>query len=172
MAYADLDGVFNPSVGAVVPIEWLEQIRENFEFVVDPPRCSVVGASTTTGSSTVTWYTLDQDTELFDTDGIHSGSNDYLQIVTPGTYMLGARVNWEANGTGNRAVAIILNDNASFRWQLQKVDAAAGSTGTIMSGVTLRSLAASDQLKVQVLQNSTVNLECTLLEFYVRWIGR
>lgn len=172
MPYVDPDTIYNPSTGTVVPVAWFEQMRENFEFIVDPPRCSVTGSNTTTGSSTTTWYTLDQDTEIFDTDGIHSGSNDYLQIVTAGTYMIGARCNWEANGTGNRAIAVILNDNASYRWQLQKVDAAAGSTGTIMSGVTLRSLAVADQLKVQVLQNSGGNLECNLLEFFVRWIGR
>lgn len=57
---------------------------------------------------TATQTTLTYDSELWDTDGMHSTAalTNRLTCVTPGAYLIGAEVRWESNTTGYRQVFI------------------------------------------------------------------
>lgn len=171
MPYVDLDTVFNPAVGQVVPVEWLEQIRENFQYVLDPPRCGLYGDATTCANNT--WTDLDAKNESFDTDGMHSGTNDYLTIQTAGTYDVGLRVQWDATDVGgSRGIGVVVNPaGANTRYVLSEAPATPTSQPALVhAGAEPLSLAAGDILQPQGRPSGEV-ADGRVVKFWVRWIG-
>ena len=81
------------------------QVRDNLEFLIDPPACSVfntVAQSLATGSATV----LDANSENFDNDAMHSNvtNNSRITVQTAGRYLFYTRVEFAANATGVREI--------------------------------------------------------------------
>lgn len=90
-----------------------ENLREAFEFLMNPPRVHVYNSTALFSDGTHTLLTWD--TEVYDTDGMHNGSNpSRLTAVTTGIYEITLHVEWEivneANG-GNRYVMIQKNNS-------------------------------------------------------------
>lgn len=87
-------------------------IRDGFGFLMSPPRVKVynsIGQSINQAITLLTW-----DTEVYDSDGMHSTSSNTsrLTAVTAGVYEIVLHIDWQkvnnSNG-GNRLSAIKLN---------------------------------------------------------------
>ena len=46
MPYTDPQTIHNPATGTVAPATWGDILRENSEFLIDPPACSVTHSTT------------------------------------------------------------------------------------------------------------------------------
>lgn len=104
---------------------------------------------TTSSDTLLTW-----DTETLDSDSIHSTSvnTGRITIVTPGTYAIGAFVEWATNATGGRQAYIRLNGTTIIAR-----DARPATSTTYFpscSPATLYPLNAGDYLEVFVYQDS------------------
>lgn len=91
-------------------------VRDGWGFLANPPRCKVystTGHTVTTSGGLSNDTTMTWDTEIYDTDGIHSsGSPSRLTCVTAGVYQIVLHVNWNPvndASPGVRYAAVKLN---------------------------------------------------------------
>lgn len=132
------------------------------------PLC-VIGNSSAISAANNDWTFFDDaDTEAEDTDSMHSLVTDTgrITINTPGPYLVIAKVEFAANATGTRSVAIFKN----------------GDVGTLSSGgyfqattkvgqktqalhVRLRTYEAGDYVEAAAFQDSGGSLDATLTSF-------
>lgn len=122
----------------------------------------------------VTWTT-----EEIDTDGCFAPTSDTITIQTTGVYLCQAQLVFAANGTGNRFIHIVKNDDATPSYTLNIASGfqAGNATNTgILNCSTVASLAANDTLKVIAYQSSggALNVGDTVVVsfFSATWIGR
>ncbi len=171
MPYSDLVTIHDPATGTTPPVSWGDAIRDNFEYLVDPPRCGLSGFATTCGTGSFT--TLDAGVETYDTAAFHTGTSNQMVIPTGlgGTYLIGARVKWDANATGTRNIGLYLNgaDSEPF---CAYAAAPTAATDTVQSGVLIMSLAATNTISLRGRQHSGGALDATVLGFWIRWLGR
>lgn len=172
MAYVDLNTIHNPTTGGVPPASWGDQVRDNCEFLVDPPAASVYNSaavSLTSGTQTA----MNADSEFFDNASMHSTSVNTSRITfgTAGRYLLVTTVNFAANATGLRAVRFLVNGTTAL--QGIKVPAVTdGSETTLVTATRLYTFAATDYAEVQARQLSGGALNATLEEFGATFITR
>ncbi len=171
MAYADLNTIHNPATGTVAPASWGDQVRDNLEFLVDPPTCSV-SHSTTQTIATATVTTMSADTEAFDNDSMHSiaTNTSRITIQTAGRYFIYGTVLFSQNGAASfRRVSILHNGTTSYGG-MQIV----GSTTVDMRIQATRSLvlAAGDYVECTVRQDSGANVTAQLDEFFAMFLTR
>ena len=170
MSYVDLNTIHNPATGTVAPAAWGDQVRDNDEFLIDPPVCSVkatVAQSIATGTTTV----LVAGTEVFDNDGMHStvSNTSRITIQTDGRYLVLATVRFIANATGVRF--------AEFRRNGATLDTIATSVGigtleTVISGSRAFVLTAGEYVEVVAHQSSGGNLDVGLMDFTAVFLTR
>jgi len=122
----------------------------------------------------VTWTTED-----FDTDGMFAPTSDTITIQTAGVYLCQAQLVFAQNGTGNRFMHIVKNDDAtpSFTLNIATAFIAGNATNNlIISCSAVASLAVNDTLKVIAFQGSggALNVGDTAIQsfFSATWIGR
>lgn len=163
MPYVDPQTVHNPATGTVAPAAWGDTLRDDLEFLIDPPVCSVYH-STTQNVTTATGTVLSANSENFDNDGMHSTvtNNSRITIQTAGRYQLQANVQFAGNATGYRQIQFQLNGSTIFATDRQ---ISVGTNDTIFSAVASRALVVSDYITVNVFQNSGSTLAVTLNEF-------
>lgn len=173
-AYVDLNTIHNPATGLVIPSAWGDQIRENFEALVDPPRCSVF-ATVAQSVAASTSVVLNAGGENYDTDGMHSTVTNTSRITAQkaARYELAATVAYDP-GNGRRITSFLVGGVTTLNGDAR---ASAGQAG--LAGITdrisiVRSvvLAAGQYVEVQVNQNTAGALNVTLDEFVVTWTGR
>jgi hypothetical protein len=171
MPYVDPNTVHNPATGTVAPAAWGDVIRDDLEFMIDPPICSVFHSTTqnvTTGGSGVD---LAADSENFDNDAMHSTvtNNSRITIQTAGRYLLTATIDFQQDATGQRQLQFKLNDTTTFgidrRQTTSSLVAINQSTATI-------ALVAGDYVEVNAFQNSGSTLTCNLRMFTVLYLTR
>lgn len=168
MPYVDLNGLHNPATGTVPPVTWGDQIRTNFEYFASPPMCALAGYATTFGSNVLTL--IDAQIEVYDTDGMHVGTNDWMTVITPGKYLCCATVQWDVNATGARLLELYVN--SVDRYTIQQITAVGGGLTTVQNGTQILNLVAGDTIAIRGRQVSGGNLDCTLFELSAIWIGR
>jgi len=99
-------------------------------------------------------------TERFDTDGIHdtTTNNSRFTCKTAGVYQITGSILFSANATGDRSVAIKLNNDKYIAGNLAR---AAGTIKTSMSVSVLWELEVDDYIELEVYQTSggSLNLE-------------
>lgn len=86
------------------------ELRDAANFLLNPPRVRVTHSATqSAANSTYTAHPFN--TEVYDTDAIHSTSvnTSRLTIVTPGVYRLSGAISWAGNATGRRYQTWYLN---------------------------------------------------------------
>jgi hypothetical protein len=122
----------------------------------------------------VTWTAQE-----IDTDDCFAPTSDTITIQTAGVYLCQAQLVFASNGTGNRFIHIVKNDDAtpSFTLNIASAFQAGNATNNgILSCSCVASLAASDTLKVIVFQSSggALNVGDTAIVsfFSATWIGR
>ena len=147
-------------------------VRDNVDFLSEPPRVRL-GASGTqsipdTTNTDVTW-----DTEIFDTDSMHSGSLATITMTTAGTYYVGCTLVWAANTTNSRIIYLVEPDGSGLY-----ATARAVSNMQETPIVSLFNFAAAETTKVMVYQDTGGALHCKFNAttynynaFFAHWIG-
>jgi hypothetical protein len=167
----DLNTVHNPATGTVAPAAWGDQIRENQEFLIDPPGCSVFH-STTQSIATATVVVLNANSENFDNDAMHSTvtNNSRITIQTAGRYLITAAVQWDTNANNDRQVLLRKNGVVQSIAANTQVRAGVGNTGFTVVATTIA--AAGDYIEAFCRQTSGGNLNVELLEFVALFLTR
>lgn len=171
--YDDLANTHVPATGTVAPAAWGLQIRENDEFLIDPPACSVYGsAAESVASSTNVW--LSADSENYDNDAMHSTVTNTSRITaqTAGRYQATAVVVFEANTTVPAYRSIRWRVNGGSTIESTRFPSAGVNTTMVATGVRTFTLAAGDYLEVGCIHNAGVALNVTLDEFVLTFRTR
>jgi hypothetical protein len=103
--------------------------------------------------SNATWTALTFDSEVYDTDGMHSTSTNTNRVtcVTAGKYLVWGYVTFDANATGNRYAAI--KKNGTFYVIEMRSNFGSGST-TVLHVDLLIDLAEGDYVELFARQES------------------
>src|SRR5687768_3517980 len=99
-------------------------IRDNLNAINSTPAVRVYNSTNQSITSSVVTE-LDFDSERFDTEAMHAGSERHLTCHTAGKYLIGANVRWAANATGIRDLGIRLNATTYIAYKSSPADAAA-----------------------------------------------
>lgn len=167
MSYVDLNTIHNPATGTVAPAAWGDQVRDNLEFLIDPPACSVFASSAQSVANGTT-TSLNAGSENYDNDAMHSTVSQTSRITaqTAGRYEISATVAF-APGTGRRITSFLVNGTTTLDGD-SRVSAVTGGAAGVTDRVSINrtvTLAVGDFVEVQVNQNSGGNLDVTLNEF-------
>jgi hypothetical protein len=172
--FVDPQTVSNPTTGQPATAAWGDAVRDGLVFIATNfPHCSVYnsGAQSCTDDALTK---LTANSELSDIGGMHSTSVDTSRITIPsgegGLYVCTATVSFDASATGERLLRFLVDNTTVYVCQELNTNTA-GSRGTTINGSRTISLAAGSYIEVQVRQNSTGALNCTLQDFSVRWIA-
>jgi hypothetical protein len=168
--YVDTNTIHVPATGAVAPAAWGTGVRNNLEFLVDPPTCDVfnsAGVTVTNNSDTI----LSANSERFDNDAMHSTvtNSSRITIQTAGRYFFRAAVQFNGSATGVRKVSFRLNGTTeSIRLQQGSGTGSAFYCGAFADYV----LAAGSYVEVMVLQSSGGDLTTQLHSFAALYTTR
>lgn len=96
---------------------------------------------------------LSFNSEDYDTDGIHDNvtNNSRLTCQTAGKYTITASISFDANNTGDRSAAFVLNGTTSISGQRVLPS---NNGYTMLTPVVIYDLSVSDYVEVRVYQNS------------------
>jgi hypothetical protein len=120
---------------------------------------------------------LNFNSERYDTAGVHSTSANLSRLTAPvdGIYLVTAQVQWDVNGFGNRALALVRSDGVTVARNrimpgTDPVNAPAVNLTTVVS------LSAGDFIEAVVFQNSGGNLSVLRIgqespEFTMTWLA-
>lgn len=172
MPYVDLNTIHNPATGLAAPAAWGDQVRDNLEFLIDPPVCSAFH-DTTQIVATSTFTTLNANSEQFDNDGMHStvSNTSRLTAVTAGRFLIAITIAFQASTTGSRALAWRLN-GAGSDFQRAAVPAATAGVETVLSTCFPLVLGVGDFIEARAWQNSGGNLNVTLVDLTAMFLTR
>lgn len=173
MSYVDPATVHDPVTGTVAPAAWGDVIRDDLEFLIDPPACSVFN-NTTQSVANNTEATLTANSENFDNDAMHSTVTNTARITvqTAGRYEFTCRVNFQADITPDTRRQITLRKNGTTSVVVAAHPGITDSTSMTISGFLKDTMAAADYYEVRILQNSGNALNITLQEFTALFITR
>lgn len=172
MPYVDPNTVHNPATGTVAPAAWGDTIRDDLEFLIDPPACSVFNSSSVVVASATSAF-LAANSENFDNDAMHSTVSLTSRITgqTAGRYLFTVSLQYSDPGgaTGNRWASLRVNGTTTFENML--VPAAVGNS-TIVTATKHLVLAAGDFVEARAFHTQGANLNVTLLEFAALFLTR
>ena len=173
MPYVDPNTIHNPTTGGVPPAAWGDQVRDDLEFLVESPGCSVYKAaavSTTSGSETV----LVADSENYDLDTMHSTSSNTSRITcnTAGKYHFWATVSFAANSTGYRRVNCKVNGGSADTLMTMNAVTTGGPINTVIAVSWSQVLAVDDYVEISAAQLSGGALDVRLREFGCQYVAR
>jgi hypothetical protein len=172
MAYVDPNTIHNPTTGSVAPAAWGDVVRDDLEFLIDPPTVSLSGAAVSTTSGNI--FTLTCNTEIFDNDAMHSTVTNPTRITaqTAGRYDFTAVVRYDYNaGGGGRLLQFF--HNATTQYNVAQLPATTVATrDTIISGGRKIVMAAGDFVEVRARQDSGATINITVDEFAAVFLTR
>lgn len=170
MSYVDLNTIHNPATGTVAPATWGDQVRDNFEFLVDPPACDVFNSSAVSVNN-ATETVLAANSERFDNNGMHSTvtNNSRITIQTAGRYDVTAAVGFAGDADGNRRITFLIDGTtASIR-----LDHGPGTSGAVILGANGKfTLTVGQYIECRVLHAAGAAIDVTLHSFAATWITR
>lgn len=173
MPYVDLDTIHNPATGAVAPAAWGDQVRDNLEFLVDPPACSIK-ETTAQSVPNVTDTAMTSNEENFDNNSMHSTvtNTSRITIQTAGRYLLFSTLRF-AGSTGGfyRQVQFLVNGATTYAMATATQVPNAG-VETIISTSKALVLAAGDYVECMARHNAGGALNVNLDEFAAIFITR
>lgn len=175
MAYSDLASIHVPATGTVAPAAWGLQIRDNFEFLIDPPSCSVFASVFQTVATGSSFTILTADSENFDNDGMHStvSNTSRITIQTAGRYRFQAVVSFDANTSGGlRGFRFVVNGTAQTNTGASLPPVSSGGFATVINASYPFTLVAGDYVEVEARQNSGGNLGILLADFSAKFDTR
>ena len=172
MGYVDPQTLHNPATGTSPPATWGQQVRDNQELFVNPPRWMFRQVAASGDHVSGVWSTLgwSAGTEREDSDGFHSETVANTRVTIPaglgGYYLMTAGLAWGApSTTGIRGVAVVVNGTDYF-------DVMAPAAGYTPQTVTaLVDLAVADYVEVELFHTRTVGLATTNARFSGVWVS-
>jgi len=105
---------------------------------------------------TATATDLPFDAEIYDTDGMHSGSSTQLYCNTAGKYIITASILWETNATGYRMLRLSHNGTLVTCSTQFEAD---GSTAVGQTSTVILDLSVGDYVTCNVIHSRGANLE-------------
>lgn len=128
--------------------------------------CRLTNSTPITLTSTVR-QSLTFDTEIFDTDSMHSTTvnPERITINTTGKYIVGGEALFTANAVGRRDLGIQVNSLGAFVVEVADTNAGAGINQG-MTCETLINLTAGDWIDLRARQDSGGNLDVISQSFY------
>ncbi len=172
MPYSDLALTHVPATGNVAPAAWGTQIRTNFEFLIDPPACSVLGSSAQSVAND-TLVILNAGSETFDNDGMHSTvtNNSRITAQTAGRYLINTVVEFAANAASYNQVDFLKNGATTLPGtRLPPVTTGAFPTALAITETVV--LAAGDYVEVRVRHTAGGTIDVTLAQFNALFMTR
>lgn len=142
-----------------------------------PPRCRLTNSAAFVHNSTGNNLAVTFDTETHDTGGMHSTSSNTSRITIPtggsGMYLLGGGVEFAANATGYRQVALRINGTTVIAGS--RATSASGTVATLLMTNCIYPLNAGDYVELTAFQNSGGNLNINSAAeftpiFYACWL--
>ncbi|MCR4339665.1 MAG: hypothetical protein NUW01_07240 [Gemmatimonadaceae bacterium] len=147
-----IDGKFG-GAGGTIPTASLEAAAVTAPKIADLPKAKVYNSAAINVISGLT--TLTFDSELKDTDGIHSTASNTgrLTAQTAGDYRITAAAIFSSNATGSqRQLRIILNGTTALIWQ--SAPPVGGGDRPGVNATCTVTLAVGDYVTVQTYQDS------------------
>jgi hypothetical protein len=173
MPYVDLNTIHNPATGTVAPASWGDQVRDNDEWLIDPPSCSVKGSGDNIPNNTLTALTCD--TELYDNSAMHSTvtNNTRITINTTGRYLFTATIQFASSGAqqGYRQGDFQVNAGTHFFGMIVPCVTDAGIQTTICFQ-RLMVLTAGDYVELIARQTAGGALVSSPIEFGALFLTR
>lgn len=171
MAYADLSTIQATDPGDPLTAAWCDQARDNGEFFVDPPACSVFGSSAqSVPDSSPTPLTANS--ESFDNDSMHSTvtNTSRLTMQTAGRYLCVATATFAADVDGFRRLTFRVDGTTSHTAVTAPVSS--GSVNAGITGVRALVLNAGQYVEVLATHSAGAALDVTLVEFFAMFLTR
>jgi len=169
--YVDLNTIHNPATGTIAPAAWGDQARDNLEFLVDPPFCSVFNSAAVSLADNTATAML-ANSENFDNDAMHStvSNTSRITIQTTGRYQFIGSVNFAGDADGVRQVAFRIDGTTTIPPSSQVGGTATGSIGlTLVANIAL----TAGQYVECIARHTAGNaLNCILQEFSAMFITR
>lgn len=139
-------------------------LRDNMTFLGSPPSCAVYNSASVLVAHN-TFTVMNANTELWDTDTMHSTSSNTSRIVatTAGRYQLNVTMRFGINTTASRAVAYKVNGGSEI--QLAAHPAATSGIESVLTGSAMIVMSAADYVESVSYQNSGGNLDVILQGF-------
>lgn len=176
MGYTDPNTVDNPTAGSVAPTAWGDIVRDDLQFLANPPKCRVYNSANISIATSGTPQALTFNSERFDTDSMHStvSNTGRITFTTAGTYEIGAHVVFDPNSTGYRDLTIRLNGTTTIAYD--RDTPIGGGVSTVMFLVSLWAFSAGDYIEVVVTQTSggalnVANSANISPEFWSLWVS-
>lgn len=159
LTVSDALAVQLPRKGLSQKVERLDQKINDTKAYVDTENdrdfCDLQCTGYSVGTSA--WTSLPLDTEVEDTESMHSVGSNYALIKTAGIYSITANVTFPANATGYRLATLIRYDGSSWS-TIDRVPVLGSSIEMRVSLGVNKRLAKNDRIAIQVWQNSGGNL--------------
>lgn len=172
MVYVDLNTISNPTTGGAAPAAWGDQVRDNDEFFIDPPACSVYHSSSQTLTNN-TLTALSANSENFDNDAMHStvSATSRITAQTAGRYLFIANITFDANATGGRLLDFAVN-GATLNGSGMQFQSPGSGAAINLSYARMITLAVGDYVESRARQISGGSLVVTLIEFGATYMTR
>jgi hypothetical protein len=142
---------------------------------ITPALCGVEAySSVAIGLSDAIITTLLMDSERWDSNGFHNVLTNTTRLTIPtgmgGYYLIGGKLQWAANATGNRLALIFKNGGINLAYNNFR----AGNVQARSAPVTLSLLAATDYVELLAYQDSggILNVEANAEASPVFWLHR
>lgn len=155
------------STGSVLTATAYNNAITSLNSTTVPPMCRARRAAALS-FATGTIFAVNLDTQDIDTDDMFTPTANFMTIQTAGVYELSAAVSLNANATGQRYCAIVLNPTFSGSGDTATITAgtrltaqasqATVDTESVMSCSTIYNLAANDKIAMLFYQSSTSTL--------------
>jgi hypothetical protein len=175
MPYVDLNTIHNPATGTVAPATWGDQTRDNLEFLIDPPVCSISDVAVTVLHNTETDLGATA-TESFDNDAMHSDvtNRGRITIQTAGRYLLLATMSTDTiTGTDGVHIRIgFLKNDTTVYGGIQIKNNSAGTETMRLPAVRALQLAVGDYVEVRCQHTLGGSIQATLEEFTAIFLTR
>ena len=171
MAYADLVTIQATDPGDILTAAWCDQVRDNDEFLIDPPACSISDVAQSVSNNTTT--TLGGTaTESFDNDSMHSNVSNRSRITaqTAGRYLLISSVAFTANPTGFRRSSFLVDGTTAIGGMTIEPDD--GVANLRLTSARAVVLSAGQYVEVTCLHTGGFAIDCTLDEFVAIFLTR
>lgn len=171
MAYADLLTIQATDPGDILTAAFCDQARDNGEFLIDPPTCSVYGSAVQSIPNSTDTAML-ANSEYFDNDAMHSTSSNTSRITaqTAGRYLLISSVSYAASAAARVLTRFRINGTTTYSTDSRA--AIGGATPDQVSITRTFVLAAGDYVETIVNQNSGGASDVTLQEFAAIFMTR
>jgi len=172
--YSDPNLIHNPATGTSPPASWGDKIRDNLEFLVDPPRAKAMRTSDPQPIPTGTWTSVEfEDWDDWDTDGFHTPPDATFEIPAglAGVYLCIAVAQLDNSPTGNRAIRFLVNASQVYGADAKEGASTTGAK-TSLTAVEEIALDEGDTIELQIYHQRTVDLDLDYARMSIRYVAR